>query len=90
MFFKVGSKKRDKFLLLPDAAEQALCFGWIDSTLKKPDKESYALRFSPRRKNSVWAESNKKRVLKLIKEKKMTEYGKKLIPENVLEKANYV
>lgn len=77
-------------MLYPQAVEEALCFGWIDSTLKKPDKESYAVRFSPRRKNSVWAESNKKRVIKLIKEKKMTKIGKELIPKNVLEKTSYV
>ncbi|PIN99176.1 MAG: hypothetical protein COT90_00825 [Candidatus Diapherotrites archaeon CG10_big_fil_rev_8_21_14_0_10_31_34] len=90
VFFKVSSKKRSKFMLLAEAVEEALCFGWIDSTLKKPDEESYAVRSSKRRKNSVWAESNKKRALKLIKEKKMTGFGKKLIPESILKKASYV
>ncbi|MBU2101083.1 hypothetical protein KKG83_07650 [Candidatus Micrarchaeota archaeon] len=90
VFFKVNSKKRNKFMLYPEAVEEALCFGWIGGILKKPDKESYAVRFSLRRKNSIWSESNKKRVIKLIKEKKMTQAGKKLIPEEVLKKTNYV
>jgi len=90
VFFKVGSENKNKFMLLADAVEEALCFGWIDSTLKKPDEKSYAVRFSKRRKNSIWAESNKKRVIKLIKEKKMTKAGKELIPEEVLKKASYV
>ena len=71
---------------MPEAVEEALCFGWIDSTLKKPSEESYAVRFSKRRKNSIWAESNKKRSLKLLKEKKMLKEGIALLPKEVLKK----
>jgi uncharacterized protein YdeI (YjbR/CyaY-like superfamily) len=58
-----------------DAVEEALCYGWIDSTLKPKDEISYLQRFSPRRKNSQLSEMNKERVRRLIKAKKMTRFG---------------
>lgn len=58
-----------------DAVEEALCFGWIDSTLKPIDMEKFAQRFSPRRKNSPLSEMNKERVRRLIAAKKMTRAG---------------
>lgn len=61
--------------------EEALCFGWIDSTVKTVDNERYKQKYTPRRKNSVWSEINKNRVGKMIKEKKMTEAGLLLIEE---------
>ena len=58
-----------------DAVEEALCFGWIDSTLAKVDHESFAQRFTPRRKNSQLSEMNKERIRRLLKQKKMTRAG---------------
>ena len=58
-----------------DAVEEALCFGWIDSTVKKLDAERFAQRFSVRKKNSSLSQANKERVLKLIAQKKMTRAG---------------
>jgi len=58
-----------------EAVEEALCFGWIDSIVKKIDEEKYARKFTPRKKNSVWSELNKKRIQKVIKEGRMTEFG---------------
>jgi uncharacterized protein YdeI (YjbR/CyaY-like superfamily) len=48
-----------------EAVEEALCFGWIDSTTSSLDAERYALRFTPRKPRSVWARSNKERVERL-------------------------
>jgi uncharacterized protein YdeI (YjbR/CyaY-like superfamily) len=62
-------------LQLGDAVEEALCFGWIDSTLRRIDDRSYALRFSPRRPGSVWSESNKRRVATLVGEGRMAAPG---------------
>ncbi len=62
-------------LTLEEAVEEALCFGWIDGVLKPIDKQKYALRYSPRKKGSVWSETNKRRVTKLIKQGRMTEAG---------------
>ncbi len=62
-------------LSLEEAVEEALCFGWIDGVLKPIDNEKYALRYSPRRRGSVWSEVNKRRVRKLIRQGLMTEAG---------------
>jgi len=58
-----------------DALDEALCFGWIDSTVKSIDDEKYAQRFTPRRKGSILSQTNKERVRKLISEKRMTQFG---------------
>jgi len=62
-------------LTYEQAVEEALCFGWIDGLLRKIDGEKYALRYSPRKPRSVWSESNKQRVEKLINEGRMTPFG---------------
>ena len=62
-------------ILYDDAVLEALCYGWIDSTAKKIDKECFAQRFSPRRPTSKLSQMNKERVRELIKEKKMTKWG---------------
>jgi uncharacterized protein YdeI (YjbR/CyaY-like superfamily) len=62
-------------LTLEEAIEEALCFGWVDSTLCPVDEETYALRYTPRRAGSTWAVSNVRRVEKLIAQGRMTEAG---------------
>jgi len=61
-----------------DAVEEALCFGWIDSLVKRVDDEIYIQKFTPRKPRSTWSVSNVKRIKKLIAENKMTEKGLKL------------
>jgi len=58
-----------------EALEEALCFGWIDGIVRRIDDEKHMIRFSPRRKNSIWSEHNKKRARRLIKEGRMTPVG---------------
>ncbi|MCD4665408.1 MAG: YdeI/OmpD-associated family protein, partial [Bacteroidales bacterium] len=58
-----------------EAVEEALCFGWIDSLIKRIDEEKYMQKFTPRSDNSLWSELNKQRVKKMISEGKMTEAG---------------
>ena len=58
-----------------DAVEEALCFGWIDSIVKKVDDERFAQRFSPRRSTSQLSQMNKERIRQLISEKRMTRFG---------------
>jgi len=62
-----------------EAVEEALCFGWIDSTIKSIDDETYMQKYTPRNDNSKWSLVNKKRVEKLIHEGKMTLAGMKKI-----------
>ncbi len=49
-------------ILYNDAVEEALCFGWIDSTIKSLDGETSIQRFCKRRKNSSFSQPNKERL----------------------------
>jgi uncharacterized protein YdeI (YjbR/CyaY-like superfamily) len=44
-----------------DSVREALCFGWIDSLIKRLDDRRYARKFTPRKPASKWSESNRKR-----------------------------
>jgi uncharacterized protein YdeI (YjbR/CyaY-like superfamily) len=61
------------------AVDEALCFGWIDSTINKRDDESFYQYFAKRKPKSSWSRVNKLKVEKLISEGLMTESGLKLI-----------
>lgn len=63
-----------------DAVEVALCFGWIDSTLKRLDGGKPVQRFSPRRKGSNWCGRNLSRCRRLIALGQMTPAGLALLP----------
>ena len=54
-----------------DAVEEALCFGWIDSTLKSVDADRLAQRFSPRRPGSGYSQPNRERLRRMIGEGKV-------------------
>ena len=60
-----------------DVVEEALCFGWIDSTLKRLPDGRLAQRLSPRRKGSHWTELNKQRCADLEQRGLMTEAGQR-------------
>ena len=62
-----------------DAVEEALCFGWIDSTYREINGIRMQ-RFSPRKKNSPWTELNKERVRRLEKLGLMTDAGRAVLP----------
>lgn len=57
------------------AIEEALCFGWVDSTSGHVDDERGKLYFAPRRPRSPWAASNKARVARLIDEGRVAPAG---------------
>jgi len=57
------------------AVEEAICFGWIDSIIKKIDAARYARKFTPRSDKSKWSPLNKKRANKMIRQGRMTEVG---------------
>lgn len=64
-----------------DAVEEALCFGWIDSTTKKLDSDVTAQRLTPRRKNSLWSELNKERCRRMERIGRMTDAGRAVLPD---------
>ena len=59
-----------------DVVEEALCFGWIDSTLKKMPDGRLAQRLSPRQKRSHWTDLNKARCRELEQRGIMTDAGR--------------
>ncbi len=68
-------------LAYEDAVEEALCFGWIDGAMRSVDDETYVLRFSPRKPNSLWSQLNRERARALIQAGKMTAAGLDKIEE---------
>jgi uncharacterized protein YdeI (YjbR/CyaY-like superfamily) len=73
-----------------DAVEEALCFGWIDSTVRKVDEEKYAQKYTPRHSGSIWSQLNIKRAHKMIKEGKMTHVGLALFEEAGKKKSSRI
>jgi uncharacterized protein YdeI (YjbR/CyaY-like superfamily) len=67
------------------AVEEALCFGWIDSLVKRIDDQKFAQKFTPRRDCNKWSALNKRRARKLIREGRMTEVGLAKIDQAVLD-----
>ena len=67
------------------AVEEALCFGWIDSTAKSIDEEKYCQKFTPRNKKSQWSELNISRIKRLITLGKMTSNGLNKIDPSLLD-----
>lgn len=78
---KRGRPQNDDTFWYIDAVEEALCFGWIDSTVKKLDNGITIQRLSPRKKGSIWSELNKERCRRIEKLGKMTQAGKKVLPD---------
>lgn len=76
---KRGKPEKDDVFYYLDAVEEALCFGWIDSTLKELDGRKMQ-RFSPRKRNSPWTELNKERVRRLERLGLMTDAGRAVLP----------
>lgn len=62
-----------------EAVEEALCYGWIDSKVRRLDNERYLQRYTPRKRKSNWSKSNKRRVEKLIENGQMTKAGLSVI-----------
>ena len=62
-FYRVASGKPS--ITWPQSVDEALCFGWIDSIRNSIDDESYSIRFTPRKPNSIWSAVNIKKVEEL-------------------------
>ena len=77
-----------KILPYLDAVEEALCFGWIDTTTKSMDG-GILQKFTPRRKTALWSELNKERVRRLEHLGLMTDAGRKMLPEMDADKFKF-
>lgn len=72
-------KSKTPGIYYPEAIEEALCFGWIDSRANKRDKASYYLYFTPRRPKGNWSKLNIDRAERMTALGLMTEHGQKYI-----------
>lgn len=86
----VGYYKRDSgipSMTWPESVDEALCFGWIDGVRKRIDDQSYTIRFTPRRPNSIWSAVNIKRVAELQKLGRMASAGVRAFEKRREEKS---
>jgi uncharacterized protein YdeI (YjbR/CyaY-like superfamily) len=74
-FYKRNSGRRS--ITWPESVDQALCFGWIDGIRKRVDEISYRIRFTPRRRGSIWSAINIKRANELVRQRQMQPSGLK-------------
>ena len=80
VFWKKGSGKPS--IDWPQARDQALCFGWIDGVRRSLGDEAYTIRFTPRRKGSIWSKVNVDRFNALKSDGLMTAAGERAYEEN--------
>lgn len=73
VYYKKNSHKPT--VTYQEAVEEALCFGWIDSTKKTMDEERFMQLFSRRKAASVWSRINKEKIRRLMDEGLMTGAG---------------
>ena len=86
----VGFYKRDSgkpSITWPESVDQALCFGWIDGIRKRVDKITYKIRFTPRRRSSIWSAINIKRAEELARQKRMRPAGLKAFAARIENKS---
>ncbi|HEY0325119.1 MAG TPA: YdeI/OmpD-associated family protein [Allosphingosinicella sp.] len=67
----------------PQARDQALCFGWIDGIRRSLGDEAYTIRFTPRRKGSIWSKVNVERFEALKAAGQMTPAGQRVFDEKI-------
>jgi uncharacterized protein YdeI (YjbR/CyaY-like superfamily) len=71
--FKVHAA--DRGVTYAQALDEALCFGWIDGVRRSVDKDSFSIRFTPRKPRSIWSRINVGHAERLIKEGRMMKAG---------------
>lgn len=80
VWLAVGKKGNPVTTLTYDAVvEEALAFGWIDSTVRKLDEHRFRQLLTPRKPGSTWARSNKERIERLTAQGRMTPAGLSLV-----------
>jgi uncharacterized protein YdeI (YjbR/CyaY-like superfamily) len=75
-----------KGLTYGDALDEALCFGWIDGVRRRIDEISFSVRFSPRKRRSIWSRVNIRRVEALIEAGRMAKPGMMVFESRTAER----
>lgn len=84
-FYKKDSGKPS--ITWQESVEEALCFGWIDGVRRSLGPESYSIRFSPRRRGSIWSSVNIKAAERLIESGRMLPAGLKAFQARIPDKS---
>ena len=84
-FYKKDSGKPS--ITWPESVDEALCVGWIDGIRKRIDDTSYKIRFTPRRRGSIWSAVNIRRVAALSEERRMRPGGLKAFEARIENKS---
>jgi uncharacterized protein YdeI (YjbR/CyaY-like superfamily) len=84
-FYKKDSGKPS--ITWPESVDEALCVGWIDGIRKRIDDTSYKIRFTPRRKGSIWSAVNIRRIAALSEERRMRPGGLKAFEARIENKS---
>ena len=84
-FYKKDSGKPS--ITWPESVDQALCFGWIDGIRKRVNEISYQIRFTSRRRGSIWSAINIKRAGELVGQKRMRPSGLKAFAARIENKS---
>ena len=66
-----------------ESVEEAICFGWIDSRVRKIDDVKFIRRFGPRRSKKAWSRFNEARVRKMVRHRKMAKAGFDSLPSRL-------
>ena len=80
VFFKDHTGVRS--LSYQESLDEALCFGWIDSLIKRLDEDRYARKFTPRKPTSKWSDINRKRWAELKAAGELAPAGLAVAPTN--------
>ncbi len=64
-----------EWITYEEAVQEALCFGWIDGILRRLDDQRYAQKFTPRKADSTWSTSNRRRYAELARRGLLAEPG---------------
>jgi uncharacterized protein YdeI (YjbR/CyaY-like superfamily) len=85
----IGLYKKElrRGITYPEALDEALSFGWIDGVRKRINANCYTIRFTPRKRGSIWSQVNIKRVQELIASGQMGEVGLRVFQERDKAKA---
>ena len=84
VFYKKTAQRPGRpTLTYEQSVEQAICFGWIDGLKRRVDDERYAHRFTPRKPDSRWSESNRARLARMRSEGLMHPAGEEAVETSV-------
>ena len=83
-FHKKGSGRPS--ITWPESVDEALCFGWIDGVRRRRNEKDYTIRFTPRRRTSIWSAVNVARVAELMKLGRMRPAGVRAFAARIPER----